>query len=277
MIIVQLSDVHTRPWNRTAYGDVDTNGMFQRAIAEVLRMPKVPDCVLVTGDLTDCGLDEEYAVFQDYLSALPMPVFVIPGNHDRRESLRRVLGERHRYLPRDDPMSYVIESFPVRLIALDTVIAGETHGALSPDQLGWLDERLGEGPGRPTIVVLHHPPFLTGVESMDEVGLREGRETLATIVARHPQIERVLAGHYHRPISVRFGGTIGHAAPSTAHQVVLDLRPGIPTRFVMEPPGLSVHTWSAATGIVTHSVPIGDYGTPFEVTVEAEYPGRVPK
>ena len=58
-----------------------------------------PDCVVVTGDLTDCGLPEEYEIVRDCLAALSMPVFVIPGNHDRRENLAAVLRARHPYLP----------------------------------------------------------------------------------------------------------------------------------------------------------------------------------
>jgi hypothetical protein len=55
------------------------------------------------------------------------------------------------------------------------------------------------------------------------------------LVARHPQIERIATGHFHRPIVVRWAGTVGFVAPSTAHQVVLDLRETEPTRLVMEP------------------------------------------
>jgi hypothetical protein len=123
------------------------------------------------------------------------------------------------------------------------------------------------------MVFVHHPPFLTGITSMDALGLCAGRDEFAAIVARYPSIERVVAGHYHRPITVRWAGTVGYAAPSTAHQVVLDLRPGEPTRFVLEPPGLALHVWSERTGVVTHAVTIGDFGSPFDVTLEAEYPG----
>jgi hypothetical protein len=107
---------------------------------------------------------------------------------------------------------------------------------------------------------------------MDQLGCRGG-DALAALVGRHPEIERVLSGHYHRPITVRWAGTIGFAAPSTAHQVVLDLRPGAPTRFIMEPPAFAVHTWSPSIGITTHLVPIGDFGVPFDVTLDPDYPG----
>lgn len=277
MIIAQLSDVHARPWGRTAYGDVDTNGMLQRAVAAILGLSRPPDCVVVTGDLADCGLDEEYAVFRECLAPLRMPVFVIPGNHDRRGALVRALGDHHDYLPRDGGhLQYAVDDFPVRIIALDSVVPGETHGELCAARLDWLERRLAQRRGQPTILLIHHPPFPTGIATMDALGCRTGSAELSALVARHPEIERILAGHFHRPITVRWGGTIGYAAPSTAHQVALDLRPGEPTHFVMEPPGFTLHIWSQGTGVVSHAVPIGDYGPWFDVTLEPEYPGRAP-
>src|SRR6516162_5920027 len=73
----------------------------------------------------------------------------------------------------------------------------------------------------------------TGVDQMDQHGF-DGRATLAEIVLRHPQIERILCGHLHRAIESRFAGAIVGTAPSTAHQLVLDLRPGASLSFRSE-------------------------------------------
>lgn len=86
MIIAQLSDFHARPHGRPAYGIIDTNAAIGHAVDAVLAMQPQPDCVLVTGDLTDCGLAEEYTIVREQLARLPMPVYVVPGNHDRREN-----------------------------------------------------------------------------------------------------------------------------------------------------------------------------------------------
>lgn len=273
MIIAQISDLHVRPPGRRAYGDVDTNAMAARAVAAVANLTPEPDCVVVTGDLTDCGLEEEYVVLDELLRLLAAPVFVLPGNHDRRAVLLRVLGPRHPYLPREGSfLHYVIDDFPVRIVALDTVVPGETHGDLCEARLRWLEATLRQGRNRPTLIMLHHPPFLTGVEAMDALRCRADAP-LAKVVAGHPEIERVICGHYHRPITVRWAGTVGFAAPSTAHQVAFDLRRGEPTRFVMEPPQLAVHTWQKQLGMTTHLVPIGDFGRPFDVTLDPDYPG----
>ena len=271
-IIAQLSDFHVRPHGKTAYGDVDTNAMFHDAVDAVLKLDPQPDCVVVSGDLTDCGLDEEYQIVADGLARLPMPVFVIPGNHDRREQLIQSLSPRHRYLPRDGFINFVADDFPVRLIGLDSVEAGQTYGTFCATRQQWLRDTLAAGAGKPTVIAIHHPPFLVGVDGMDELRLIDAA-ALGAIIKDHPEVERVLCGHYHRAITTRYAGTIGYVAPSTAHQVALDLRPGRSNRFIMEPPGLAVHTWRPDMGMTSHLVPIGDYGGPFDVALDRDYPG----
>jgi len=257
-----------------AYGGIDTNEMLRRAVAAIAALDPAPDCVLATGDLADCGLPAEYREIDAMLASLPMPTFVIPGNHDRRDVMRECLGDRHRYLHQHaDFLQYVIDDYPVRLIALDTVIAGEHGGIVCAAREAWLAEALAKGNGSPTIVFMHHPPFRTGVPAMDPMMCRTA-PTFAPLVSRHPEIERIVAGHYHRPIVTRFAGTIGFVAPSTAHQVALDLRDGEPTRWILEPPGIALHTYASGSGIVSHVVPIGDFGPIHDFELPADYPGQ---
>ena len=130
------------------------------------------------------------------------------------------------------------------------------------ERLGWLAARLDEAPDRPTVLFMHHPPFATGIRHMDALGLA-GAEALATLVARHPQVERVLCGHLHRPIQVRWAGTVASTAPSTAHQVVLDLADDAPATFAMEPPACQLHVWRPGTGLISHTSYIGRFDGPY--------------
>ena len=152
MIIAQITDFHVRPPGVKAYAGIDTNAMLRRAVAAIAALDPLPDCVLATGDLADCGLADEYREIDDALSTLPMPAFVIPGNHDRREVMRDSLGESHRYLRSQSQfLNYVVDDFPVRLIALDTVIAGSHAGEICPQREAWFSGALAEGDGRPTL------------------------------------------------------------------------------------------------------------------------------
>ena len=107
---------------------------------------------------------------------------------------------------------------------------------LCAERLAWLEDVLTSGRERPTVVFMHHPPFRTGIDHMDVIGLAAG-DAFGAIIERHPQVERVLCGHLHRAIQVRWRGTLAATAPSTAHQVALDLRPGADGVFALEPPG----------------------------------------
>jgi len=194
-----------------------------------------------------------------------MPLYLIPGNHDDRANLVRTF-DRHRYLPRDGGfLHYVVEDWPVRLIALDTLIPGESGGQLCAKRLHWLDARLAEAPDRATLVLMHHPPFKTGIRKMDEMGL-DGIAALETVIGRHPQVERIVCGHLHRSITRRFAGTVACTAPATAHQIALDLGEVPRLATVMEPPACLLHLWLGnGEGLVSHVSVIGEQFPPFGV------------
>ena len=109
----------------------------------------------------------------------------------------------------------------------------------------------------------HHPPFSCGLGYMDAVMLKDGAARLAEIIARHPNIERVLSGHHHRPVQVRYAGTIGLVVPGVAHQVILDLTPGAKARFLMEPPAYMLHMWQPGAGLISHTAYVGAFEGPY--------------
>jgi len=113
-LIAQITDLHIRPSGKKAYGVVDTEAMLRAAVDSILAQPKKPDVVIASGDLTDCGLVEEYELLRDCLKPLPMPVYLIPGNHDRRENMRLVFGD-DGYLPMNGEfLHYTVEDQPLR-------------------------------------------------------------------------------------------------------------------------------------------------------------------
>jgi 3',5'-cyclic AMP phosphodiesterase CpdA len=256
MLLCQLSDPHIVEKDTRAYGRVDTPQYLERCVRRILALPRLPDAVVATGDLTDHGTVAEYGVLAELLTPLTMPVFLVVGNHDDRDALRQAF-PAHRHLAGEHGfVQYAIDDFAVRLVVLDTVVPGAPGGELCQRRLQWLERTLAAS-SRPTIVAQHHPPFATGLSVMDRMGLAEpGAE--AAVVARHPHVERVLAGHVHRTIQARFGGTIASTCPSTAHQLLLDLVPGADIRFTAEPAGFQLHLWNGEQ-VVSHSEVADDY------------------
>lgn len=260
MIIAQISDTHISLPGQGPDSRYATAEHLARAVGHLNALPQRPDLVLLTGDLVDQGSAEEYRRLRELLAPLAIPLHLIPGNHDDRENLRAAFPD-HAYLPATGFLHYVIEAGPIRLIGLDTHVPGEPTGLLCDARLAWLDARLAEARDRPTVLFMHHPPFVTGLGAMDAMGL-EGSDGFARVVGGYDQVERILCGHLHRPIMRRFHGTVVCTSPATAHQIALDL--GEPNRLalIMEPPACLLHVWSPVTGLVTHTSYIGDFGAP---------------
>jgi len=257
MLIAQITDTHISLPGSVNDRHFRTGLHLERAVAHLNRLEPRPDVVLATGDLVERGEVAEYARLRALLDHLTMPLYVIPGNHDSRENLARAFAD-HGYLPQEGFLHYTVEEWPVRLIGLDTHVPGQPGGRLCAERLAWLDARLGEAPARPTVVFMHHPPFVTGLPAMDAMGL-EGSDELAGVIRGHPQVERVLCGHVHRPMTRRFGGTIAATSPATAHQLALALAPARHLAVVMEPPACALHMWlGAEAGLVSHLSVIGD-------------------
>ncbi|MGC1218823.1 MAG: phosphodiesterase [Phormidesmis sp.] len=263
MIIAQISDLHVHVEGNYAYGVVNTIPMIQQAVEHLNQLDPRPDVVVATGDLTHHGELAEYKVLRQLLAPLKIPLYLLPGNHDRQQPLYDAF-DQPDYMPTATSyLQYVVDGYPVRLIMLDTVVAGEAGGMLDQSRLDWLKEQLEIAPTAPTFLFLHHPPFKTNIPTMDCIGLA-GSEELAEIVSQYPSVKRVAAGHLHRPIYTQWVGTIASTAPSLVHQVLLDMRPDAPGRFVMEPPAYQLHLWDEeAQEIISHTVYTGDYPGPY--------------
>ncbi|MBD1597943.1 phosphodiesterase [Pseudomonas typographi] len=263
-LIAQISDPHLKAGGKFSYGVVDTLGALQRMVAHLNASVPQPDVVVISGDLVDFGRADEYAVLAPVLGQLTMPFYLVPGNHDDREQLRMAFTGQ-ACLPVDTTaptLDWVEDALPVRLIGLDSTIPGAHGGGLTHRQLAWLDQRLAERPHSPTLLILHHPPFITGIGHMDREPFANAA-AFERLVGRHPHVERLLCGHLHRPIQKRFGGTVINVCPGTSHQVVLDLRESAPAHFRLEPAGYLLHRWHPEEGLVTHGGVVGDYRGPF--------------
>lgn len=261
---IQITDTHIRAPGQLAYRKLDTASYLQRTVQKILRHPEFPhpaQAVVMTGDLTDFGRVQEYEHLRAILAPLDMPVYLLPGNHDHRERLRDVFAD-HQYLGDGPFIQYTADMGKIRLIALDTTTPGASHGELCESRLQWLSDALAQSADLPVVLAMHHPPFRTGIEHMDQQNLLVGRQALARIVRRYDNIEHILCGHVHRPVSVRFAGTLASIAPSTAHQVTLDLSAQGPSSWTLEPASYRIFQWIEDQGLVSHLACVGDFDGP---------------
>ena len=227
MILAQLSDPHIDG------GDAAAESLAAGARA-VAGLRPAPDAVLVSGDLAHGGAASEYAVVEELLAPLEMPVHVLPGNHDDPGAL---------------PAPAVHDVAGVRLVLCDSTVPGRDEGRLDVE---WLEAQLGDGPA---IVAMHHPPFDIGMPAMDEISLfGEDRDALAALVARSPQVLRVVCGHTHRAAFGTIGGCTAMTCPGIHLTAKLEIgREGF--ELVREPPAFALHV-AVGDGVVTHIQPV---------------------
>lgn len=253
MLVAQITDVHLGfdPGNPDEYN----RQRLDRTLALLAAMTPLPDLLLATGDIADNGEDEvSYARFREAIAGLPFPVWPAMGNHDSREAFLAVFP--------DTPVAggyiqYAIEDFPVRILVLDTLEIGRHGGGFDEVRAAWLEARLAEAPGRPTLIALHHPPIATGLSWMTENPEAAWVLRLQAIVEAHPNIVAMVAGHLHRPIVTRWAGTALAVCPSTAPQVALDMEamdaehPDNRPMIVADRPYFALHYWNGS-GLITH-------------------------
>jgi 3',5'-cyclic AMP phosphodiesterase CpdA len=263
MLIAQLSDLHIRPRGKLYKGVVESNRLAAAAIEHVMNLDRRPDLVVLSGDLTEKGHPDEYAMALELLGGLSMPWLVMPGNHDERENFRATFaGRGHAYLPASGPLHYVVDEYPVRIVALDSCPPGQHHGHIDAAGLDWLQATLAEQPLKPTLVLLHHPPFMSGIGYLDDYRYIDA-EPLAAVIRGYSNIEAVLCGHVHRAMVKRWAGTVVMACPSTATEIALRLEPGASPQSFLGPTACLLHLWHPDHGVVSHTSYIGQYPGPY--------------
>jgi 3',5'-cyclic AMP phosphodiesterase CpdA len=260
VLIAQITDTHVRETGRLAYRKVDTAAFLEACVAAIGRLAPQPDLVVLTGDLVDFGRPAEYERLRALLRPIAQRLLAVPGNHDDREAMRAAFAA-DGYLPATGFLQFAVDDLPLRVVGVDTLWPGHGAGEVCAERLAWLDRTLAARRDAPTVVLMHHPPFLTGIGHMDRVGLK-GRQGFVEVVARHPQVQAVLCGHQHRAIFSAVGGRPAVVCPGPAHQVALDLRDEAPSCFRMEPPGYMLHRW-AGGALVTHTAYVGEYEGPY--------------
>ncbi len=234
---IHLTDTHLVAPGALLYG----NNPLQRlrlALDSIVTEHRDAQFCLITGDLAHVGEPAAYEALSRTLANLPMPVHLLIGNHDDRLAFCRQFAQqpcdRHGFVQSRLPFAHGT------LLMLDTNLPGVSHGVFCPQRQQWLAEQLAIDDGRPLWIAMHHPPFDTGLPSMDAIGLVDAPAFAALVLPHRHRIRHLLFGHVHRPISGSWFGIPYSTLRATNHQVALDLQRGdrIPGSF--EPPAYAV-------------------------------------
>jgi 3',5'-cyclic-AMP phosphodiesterase len=240
IVIAQLSDTH-----------LDGSDVRAERADRVMRYldalePPV-DVVLLTGDIADHGLPEEYDAARVLVSSCARPVLTCPGNHDERAAYRAsFLGTT----PSTDPANEAHQVAGGLFAMCDSTIPGEHGGFLADETLSWLDGVLGAAPDIPAFVCFHHPPAVLTIPYVD--GIRQlGEQRLAEVVARHPHVVAVLCGHAHTAAASTFAGRPLIVGPGVVSTLTLPWEPRDTIDYDL-PPGIAFHILDDERRLTTH-------------------------
>lgn len=234
---------------------VDNNARLTAAVASINAEAPALDVLVGTGDLTNWARPEEYSILAELMAPLAVRFLPLPGNHDDRELLRSTFPDT----PWVDAAhaSWVTEvaatdemGAGVRIVGLDSTIPGEPGAEFDDDREHWLRSVLDTSTDGVTVLALHHPPFATGLGWMDASGF-VGLDRLTAVLANHP-VDKVICGHFHRPVSSSIAGIPVQVGMSTVQHVDLDLAPDAGPSLIVDPVGYQIHC-VIDRNIVTHT------------------------
>ena len=198
MEIVQLSDIHV--------GSQFREKVFEKAIDEINSLK--PQAVVITGDLTNEGLIEQYEKCKKMISEIKVKkIITISGNHDYRNT-GYLLFKKYFPLKTENELGD-----DVILVTLGSARPDRDEGEVGHHQNLWLERTLKKYENKLKIVAMHH--HLIGIPDTgsDRLTAIDAGDVLRTVLDSN--VSLVLCGHKHRPwiwdfntLSIANAGTV---------------------------------------------------------------------
>ena len=185
-----LSDIHVNPGNFN-------EKMLRQAVQEI--NGEQADAVILTGDLTDDGSDEELTNVKSILDLINKPFYVIPGNHENNWSQSNC--KTFSDLWGSDRFTFTHDSLLVIGMNCGPFMKmGDGH--IKREDLLWLDKTLHDNlkPGM-RVLSINHYPLLDDLDNYQDH---------VKILQKYPMVTHI-NGHWHRWNKYSTGGIDGVA------------------------------------------------------------------
>jgi hypothetical protein len=203
---VQLSDTH---WGFSGPPNPEAANTLKEAVAAVNALPRDPDFIVFTGDLTHTTDDpaerrRRLAGFQDIVSGLRVQRrYFMPGEHDA------ALDEGQAFQERFGRTRYSFDHRGIHFVVLDNTT--DPAGQLGDAQLQWLLSDLRPLPKEAPIVVFTHRPLFDLFPAWDWA-TRDGAKAIDLL--QQWRNVTVFYGHIHQEHHFKTGDIAHHAATS---------------------------------------------------------------
>ena len=182
MKIVQISDLHV--------GSQFLQEKFDVLVEEVNELK--PDVILITGDLTNEGLMQEYERCKVLIERFETKrVITVSGNHDYRNT-------GYLLFKKFFPLETVNElGDNVVLVTIGTARPDRDEGEVGYRQNLWLERTLKRYKDRVKIVAMHHHLIAVPDSGSKQLTVVDAGDVLHTVL--DSKVDVVLCGHKHRP------------------------------------------------------------------------------
>jgi len=251
MIIAQISDTHI------ALDTPDSDRRlrdFEQTIADINRLEPAPDVIIHTGDIVHNGRQDEYAEAFAILGNADAPVYAMVGNKDNRTNFHDAFATSDYLATDSEFIDYVIDDYPVRLIALDTLNPSSNKGDFCPERVSNFIDLIDAETTKPIAVFTHHPPFEVPVgpdpfhfETPDAMSnLRRAMQHSGRVIA-------VFSGHVHRAAE----GHVENIPATVMPCIATTLRKGEYPAEMTTNPIYHVHRFDPVWGFSTQSQIVG--------------------
>jgi 3',5'-cyclic-AMP phosphodiesterase len=208
---VQISDSHMG-FNKAANPDVV--GTLKAAVDKINALPRQPEFILHTGDITHLSNPEEFDLVDQILKGANKEVFFVPGEHDVLNDDGAMFLERYAKQSKGRGW-YSFDKDGVHFIGLVNVVNLKAGGlgTLGHEQINWLARDVKPLKSSTPIVVFAHIPLWT-VYPQWGWGTDDSARALSHL-KRFGSVT-VLNGHIHQTMQKVEGNVTFHTALSTA-------------------------------------------------------------
>ncbi len=179
-----ISDTHIGSPDGKAEEDL------RRTVADINQMTDIAFVVL-TGDITELGTDDEIKRAKEILNGLKVPWYIIPGNHDTGwsesggDSFIKIFG--------DDKFSFEYEGIRFLGCASGPYLR-MSDGHVPRSAINWLDKELKQLNLQQSLIFLNHYPIDSGLDNWYEIMDR----------LRNYNTWAILCGHGHANKAMNF-------------------------------------------------------------------------
>lgn len=191
--IAHISDIHA--------GEVSfQHEVMASVIARINQMD--PDLVVIAGDLTAAGFEDEYIEAAGFVSQLEPPKVIIPGNHDARNvgwvHFENYFGDRyHRYrMAFDDQRAERLAATGFTIVGVDSSEPDLNEGRVGRDRYSWIVEQFDEPDDIKIFAIHHHLVAIPGTGRERNI-VTDAGDLMARLTSLDPDL--IVSGHKHVP------------------------------------------------------------------------------